>query len=416
MLKESKYNIYFNDCIYNTRSFQFIKIGNNDKKILQEKKYFLFENKFLEILEKKRFLVDRTVNEVEGVIQDYLEKTNDKILYLQIMATNSCNFSCKYCYESKCKESIDSNFFDIFSRFIENNIDDYKCIQIEWFGGEPLLMYDEIINISLMTKRVCESRNKSFVSSITTNGYFLTKDIMKKMIEANILYYQITIDGSKQTHDYYRTLKDGSGTFDRIMHNILEINGLGDVDYPFQLVVRCNVNKRNISEAQELANNFSNIFSNKRILFLPYRTCDWGGESVQYIKNDLYTEEEYNKLKFNVSRIYNANYKNDMCYSNRKYGYVLDNKMNLYDCSHVELTDANRIGYISKNGEIIIERPKKNRLESISQECKKCVFLPICIYSTCPKKFLHCSNVCYQSNINEIRNNLKKRLLYEKNL
>ena len=41
-----------------------------------------------------------------------------------------------------------------------------------------------------------------------------------------MLDYQITLDSLKNIHDKYRYLKDGSGTFDKIVENIENIHKL----------------------------------------------------------------------------------------------------------------------------------------------------------------------------------------------
>ena len=54
------------------------------------------------------------------------------------------------------------------------------------------------------------------------NGTLLTKEVAEKLQKANVLF-GVSIDGTKKIHDKNRAFRDVSGSFDKIIKNIEDI-------------------------------------------------------------------------------------------------------------------------------------------------------------------------------------------------
>lgn len=147
--------------------------------------------------------------------------------------TYKCNFACPYCYEKKVKENRKSFTIDM----VDKVFDLYKNIEkISFFGGEPLLLENRKIIEYIVKKRPND------IYSMMTNGYYLEEfcNIFKnKKVEC----IQVTMDGPKKIHNKSRVLKNGDGTFEKIMKGIYSALKCG---YPIR--IRMNVNERNISD------------------------------------------------------------------------------------------------------------------------------------------------------------------------
>lgn len=65
--------------------------------------------------------------------------------------------------------------------------------------------------------------NFIFGTSITTNGTLINKKILDKLVNYNCKTIQITLDGSKETHDTTRKFKNGLGSFDKLVNIINEV-------------------------------------------------------------------------------------------------------------------------------------------------------------------------------------------------
>ena len=99
---------------------------------------------------------------------------------------------------------------------------DIQYFELDWFGGEPLLCYKNMVQpISEFTKSVCEEKKVFFISGITTNGYLINTEMIDFFKKVNMQSFQITLDGSKDIHDTIRYTHSNKGSYDRIVHNII---------------------------------------------------------------------------------------------------------------------------------------------------------------------------------------------------
>jgi uncharacterized protein len=80
-----------------------------------------------------------------------------------------------------------------------------------FFGGEPLLMWDEII--VPVTEYVRNVYKKPFQLGITTNGVLLDEHKMK-FIKENDIGVLFSFDGPKEVQDFNRPLANGGSSFD----------------------------------------------------------------------------------------------------------------------------------------------------------------------------------------------------------
>lgn len=89
-------------------------------------------------------------------------------------------------------------------------------IYLNWFGGEPSLCLEALIDFTRNLNHLAQKYNATIIGSITTNGYLIDKEAFLRLINVGIKNVQITIDGAKEAHDSVRHLRGGKGTFDVI--------------------------------------------------------------------------------------------------------------------------------------------------------------------------------------------------------
>lgn len=177
-------------------------------------------NEIEELIEKGQLYSN---DEYEGIAKKYEEEPN----YFKAICLNvahDCNLRCKYCFadgegydqEKKlmsfevAKKSID---------FLIENSGPRKNIEVDFFGGEPLLNM-EVIKKTVSYARSHEKQyNKNFRFTITTNATLLTDDIMD-YLEENMINIVLSIDGRKEIQDSIRIRIDNSGTYDEILPKI----------------------------------------------------------------------------------------------------------------------------------------------------------------------------------------------------
>jgi uncharacterized protein len=80
-------------------------------------------------------------------------------------------------------------------------------ITVESFGGEPLPAFDIIYDFSQKAIEICNKSGIKYFSSLVTNGYLFTDDIIDKLNDCNILKVQIAMDGQPEINNKRRYLK-----------------------------------------------------------------------------------------------------------------------------------------------------------------------------------------------------------------
>ena len=105
-------------------------------------------------------------------------------LFLVIMPTEACNFRCIYCYEHHDAVTMSRQTIDGVKIFLGDVIanNSFSQIEVSWFGGEPTLCLNTIEEIMhFIRDAACEGTKID--STITTNGYLLTRDNFVRLLK-----------------------------------------------------------------------------------------------------------------------------------------------------------------------------------------------------------------------------------------
>ena len=146
-----------------------------------------------------------------------------------VHVTVNCNLECRYCFVKQEPHMMETetiyNIIDLLAKnyyeknemlgnvFVNNG---EKCCLV-FFGGEPLLGYDNIIVKGV--EYANEMYPNLFEYSITTNGTLLTKEKVDFIYKNNFSII-LSIDGDKETQDFNRPCKNGESSFDKLMENL----------------------------------------------------------------------------------------------------------------------------------------------------------------------------------------------------
>ena len=397
--------------LYNTFHGSFLKISAQQKDFivyLLSRKDSLpadCETEYAEELMDKGFLVPVELDEFAALDYLYLDLVNNNDLGITIFTTEQCNFRCKYCYEPFEHGAMSVEVQDRIIRFVRKHIKKYRSLEISWFGGEPLMGLDVIRRMSKAFMEICHFYKKPYFASITTNGYLLTEDIFRELLSYHIVKYQITLDGDKQNHDKQRVLADGSGTFDRIIQNLIAIKQ-NVKSKRFDIMLRTNYTKPIYQSMDSflilLEKNFNH---DRRFSMLPRLANDMGGESVKTMIGDLYLSD----WKSALNSIYDKLIDSDLvlnfgamdqllqpgagiCYASKKNIFSFDTKGIMHKCqSGYQRDNLSVIGKPSKDGrEIEIDDLETYkwicRPQQLHPDCKACFYLPVCFGSACSLK------------------------------
>jgi len=404
MYKPSKYNyivknIHGDFLLYNTsqgvKSFYKLPAGRDGIISLLKAKQ-VRRDPLTDKLAQLGFLIAQEVNEDVAIESLYEKTVYDTQMNLIISPTDDCNFRCTYCCEDFEKKFMSDEVQQSILQYVEKNINLSSGLNIDWFGGEPLLALDIIIDLSAKLIQICKKAKKNFSSFITTNGYLLDLEAFEKLYKHHVFTYQISLDGVKTIHDKQRITDSGAPTFDAIFNNLLNIkkSGVGKFATILVLTNLSDCLEDDILEYKRLFH--SNFSDDSRFAFACARIMDLGGSRIGNYSSHIINSDGMNKMYSKLMSIddYNLNYNYQkflspgglVCYSGKQNSYVIACDGQLYKCEHMYQTKREQpIGYLSKQGDMIIDQKKVEPWKATWDRCasKSCKLKPLCLGEDC---------------------------------
>ena len=324
---------------------------------------------------------------------------NQDYLSLVILPNEECNFRCVYCYETMKHRVMNESTQDSILEFVKKNLPHYKSLQVAWFGGEPLLSVPTIEKMSQAFIQICHELKKSFIASITTNGYLLDLETFRILKKCHITHFQITIDGNKEIHDLQRPLHNGDGTFDRIIENLKTIKE-NVKSHTFEIMLRTNCSKQHLNIFDLYLDDLSQNFGNDpRFSILLRPVMDWGGNRVNQYKEQMFSVEN---LRIFMQIYMEAFQKKALpkyavtleplqgvCYAGYKNTFVFDSSGAYFRCTcDFDNKRDSKLGMISANGVIFTDRERtrlwNSDISNRREQCDTCELLPLCLGDQCP--------------------------------
>lgn len=170
-------------------------------------------------------LLTEDAAEEKSAMLRFLDEANSRNSHLNaiVVLNLDCNLSCRYCYQGalKGRNYMNRKTADLLIRFIANSLAPRKkSLNIDFYGGEPLLSLKLIKYISTKVRAAVESRDIRYTFTLVTNGTLFSRRVAEELAPLGLRGVRITLDGTGPNHDKYRPYKSGKGSFDRIIQNI----------------------------------------------------------------------------------------------------------------------------------------------------------------------------------------------------
>jgi len=212
--------------------------------------------------------IKETLNEIKTLIEQgyifsdldvkpILEKLDSRhyVKALCLNVAHDCNLRCKYCFASKGhyhgkRELMNPMVGKKAVDFLITNSGDMKNVEIDFFGGEPLMAMETIKEVISYAREREKHHHKKFHFTITTNALLLDDDTVKYLHE-NMDNIVLSLDGRKHINDYFRLRVDGRGTYDDIVSRIKKIVALREKDNK-EYYVRGTFTRRNLDFAKDV--------------------------------------------------------------------------------------------------------------------------------------------------------------------
>lgn len=190
-----------------------------------------------EIYDELSSLVESGYLYSEDIAQEASEYNQDNIIKaLCLNVTHDCDLRCRYCFASQGDYSGQREMmsFETGKRaldFLVENSGNRRNLEVDFFGGEPLMNFDVVKDLTLYGQSLLESKGKNIRFTMTTNGLGLTDKIME-FLNQHMSNIVLSLDGRKTVNDNMRPTVNGKSSYDVIVPKLQKMVKLrGDKDY-----------------------------------------------------------------------------------------------------------------------------------------------------------------------------------------
>lgn len=345
-------------------------------------------------------MVTNAAIERESILNFHNDLNSNNIYsnFIAVMNLN-CNLSCLYCYEGTMKGEFYMSYetANALIDFIIKSLPPHKKkLNLDFYGGEPLLSAGLIEHISKKLKAFSEERKINFSFTLVTNGTLLAKSTATKLSSLGLKSVKITLDGPRSNHDKYRAYKSGAGSFDVIARNIRDACEI------IKVGIGGNFNRDNYRDFPLLLDYLISIgltpdkISN--VKFDPIMKPDSslspidfrdGCESINepwLVEAGFMLREEILKRGFNTPKIIPA-----PCMVDIKDDFVINYDGSIYKCPGLIGREEFKVGDVESG---IKDFSKSHNVNLWKNEtCLNCEYLPLCFGGCRYMKLLRDGNI-----------------------
>ena len=162
-----------------------------------------------------------TPDNYEAMAGELKKKTSGVIKALCLHIAHTCNLNCSYCFASQGKYHGDRAVmsFEVGKRafdFLIENSGNRKNLEVDFFGGEPLMNFDVVKQLVEYARSVEKQHGKNFRFTLTTNGMLIDDDVID-FANREMSNVVLSLDGRKDIHDRYRVDYNGNGSWEKIV-------------------------------------------------------------------------------------------------------------------------------------------------------------------------------------------------------
>ncbi len=175
-------------------------------------------NEVKALIENKVLFTDDTY---QDVLSDTALNSSTVVKALCLHIAHDCNLKCKYCFADEGeyrgkRELMSAEVGKKALDFLVRNSGNRVNLEVDFFGGEPLMNFDVVKEIVAYGRELEKTVNKKFRFTLTTNGMLLNEDVME-FADKEIHNCVLSIDGRKEVNDRVRPDFGNNGSYDKIV-------------------------------------------------------------------------------------------------------------------------------------------------------------------------------------------------------
>ena len=185
---------------------------------------------------------DVTVEDVKDVLRDIAElkkrgqlfsedrfggvaeKLADRPMVIKALClhvAHSCNLACTYCFAGQGlyegEQALMS--FETGKRaldFLIENSGTRRNLEVDFFGGEPLVNFEVVKELTAYARSVEKEHNKNFRFTLTTNGVLIDDEVID-FCNREMSNVVLSFDGRPEVNDRFRKTVNGKGSYDLVV-------------------------------------------------------------------------------------------------------------------------------------------------------------------------------------------------------
>lgn len=137
---------------------------------------------------------------------------------------HSCNLSCRYCFAGQGRfggadELMPAGIGQAAIDFLIERSGSRKNLDIDFFGGEPLLNFQVLKKLVAYGRRRGREEGKQLKFTVTTNALPLNSEISHYLNQEGISAV-LSLDGRREVHDTMRPKPGGRRSYDQVLARI----------------------------------------------------------------------------------------------------------------------------------------------------------------------------------------------------
>ena len=185
------------------------------------------------LIEAKKLYTEDTFEDMAGTFK---ERSGNVIKALCLHVAHTCNLNCSYCFASQGKYHGERAVMSFEAGkqaldFLMDNSGTRRNLEVDFFGGEPLMNWDVVKQLVEYARNVEKERGKNFRFTLTTNGMLIDDDVID-FANREMSNVVLSLDGRKEIHDRERVDYAGNGSYDRIVPKFQKlVESRGGKDY-----------------------------------------------------------------------------------------------------------------------------------------------------------------------------------------
>lgn len=140
---------------------------------------------------------------------------------LCLHVSHACNLTCQYCFAGEGRYHGERALMSLETGkkaidFLIENSAGRRNLEVDFFGGEPLLNWEVVKGIVAYARSVEKEHGKNFRFTLTTNGVLLDDEVTD-FANREMHNVVLSLDGRPEVHDRMRKTPAGEGSYDLIL-------------------------------------------------------------------------------------------------------------------------------------------------------------------------------------------------------